>query len=548
MPRVTLLDTTGRDGAQTGGVDFSPQDKVALAAELDAFGIPYIELGWPGANDTDTIAFEKVAQRTLQQAKITAFGMTRRVGYSAANDPTLSQVLNTPADAYCLVGKTWLEHVHEALRTTREDNLQSIYDSLKRASNHGEVIFDAEHFFDGFKDDPLYALRTLKTVDEAGARWITLCDTNGGCFTDEIDEIVRKVVAAGIPAEKLGIHTHNDVEHAVANSMVAVNAGVHMVQGTLNGLGERCGNANLITLIGNFHKRGIDCGIDADRLQGLTKLSRFLDDLLDRPYNDAAPYVGERAFFHKSGLHVSALLKRPDLYEHFNPAAVGNQRIVPMSDQAGLSNLQFKLEKMGIPFDRSDQRLTALVAEIKKLEANGWAFDKADASFEILLRQRLGDFPRYFELDQIEARTTIDENGKGVMSHLPEATVKLWVNGERIIHTQEGNGPVNAMDNALRKALVGVYPWLNDMRLVDYKVRIPSSGAATGSITRVRIDSEGPIRGEMKRWTTIGVSPNIMKASLIAMFDAVRYGLHANGVVEKPSRPAEMRHLTVKVA
>ncbi len=534
-PRVTLYDTTLRDGAQTGGVDFSPEDKVALAAELDKFGIPYIELGWPGANDTDTLAFETV--KPFTQAKLTAFGMTRRVGFSAGNDPTLSGVLNTRADAYCLVGKTWLEHVTGALRTTPEDNLASIYESMKRAASHGEAVFDAEHFFDAYKQNPDYALQVLRAADEAGARWLTLCDTNGGCFTDEVERIVRDVVAAGIPAEKLGIHTHDDTGHAVANSMVAVNAGAHMVQGTLNGLGERCGNANLVTLIGNFAKRGVDCGVPQENLSGLRSLSHFLDDLLDRPYDDAAPYVGERAFFHKSGLHVSALLRRPDLYEHFNPAAVGNARIVPMSDQAGLANLQFKMEQMGLPFDKTDERLKQVVQDVKEMEANGWAFDKADASFELLLRQRLGYMPRFFELEQVDARTAIDENGKGVMSHLPEATVKLWVNGERKITTAEGNGPVNAIDNALREALVPSYPQLADMRLADYKVRILSSSAATGSVTRVSIVSEGHIKGQRQKWTTIGVSPNIMKASLVAMFDAVRFGLIANDVPEKVARP-----------
>ncbi len=543
-PRVTLYDTTLRDGAQTSGVDFSPEDKQAVAVELNLFGIPYIEAGWPGANDTDTQVFEDLKKtRKTRKSLVAAFGMTRRVGMSADNDPGLRTVVTAGADAICLVGKTWEPHIVTALGTTPEENLKSIHDSVALAAKHGEAIYDAEHFFDAYRHDRAYALQALKIAEQAGARWLTLCDTNGGAGVEDMADIVKDVIRSGIPGEKLGIHTHDDEGCAVANSRMAVNAGVHMVQGTLNGLGERCGNANLITLIPSFMKRGLDCGISQDQLRHLTRLSRFLDDLLDRPYNEAAPYVGKRAFTHKGGLHVSAIEKDPSLYEHFNPAAVGNTRIIPMSDQGGLANLRVRMGELGLDYDPKDARLKRLANEVKAREATGFSYDQADASFELLLRRRMTGFKPYFAVERAVATTTIHsaDNGEDMVD-VPEATMKIWVAGQRMIRTSEGNGPVNALDRALREALEPVYPQLKNIRLADYKVRIPKNNDATGAMTRVSIEHEAKFGDETKRWTTIGVSTNIMQASLTALTEGVEWYLFKQGVPAMEAQPEATRN------
>lgn len=544
---VVLFDTTLRDGAQTSGVDFSPADKTKLATLLDDFGIAYVEGGWPGANDTDNAFFANPP--AFAHSKLTAFGMTRRVGVSASNDPGLSLVLDSSAPVACLVGKTWDVHVTKALGTTLEANLESIRDSVARAKAcKSEVAYDLEHFFDAYKANKAYTLECLTAARDAGADWLVLCDTNGGTFPHEVAQIVREVVEAGFPGSMLGIHCHDDMDMAVANTLAAVREGATMVQGTLNGLGERAGNANLVTLIPVFAKMGIDCGVSPEKMTQLTKLSRALDDILDRPSDERAPFVGRRAFVHKGGLHGSAVAKDPTLYEHMPPETVGNERILPMSDQGGLANLEARLVDFGITYDRKDGRLREIISTIKELESQGYAYDQADASFELLVRQMLGTFPHYFYIENVDSRTVMQPLANEALrtrfkrlSNLPEATVKVVIGNERLITTCEGNGPVNAIDSALRKTLEQQYPVLSRMNLSDYKVRIPTNKEATGALTVVRIESTATLNGETVKWTTIGASTNIMEASTEALIDAYNWYLHKTGTPAVKPNPAMLR-------
>ncbi|WP_374443290.1 citramalate synthase [Stella sp.] len=519
--RVHLFDTTLRDGAQTQGVDFGVADKVAIARALDAAGIDYVEGGWPGANPTDEQFF--AAPPALARAKLVAFGMTRRPGRSVDNDPGLAAVLAGRSDAACLVGKAWDFHVDVALGIPRDENLQLIADSIRHAAQRkGEAMYDAEHFFDGYKANPDYAMACLEAAHGAGARWMVLCDTNGGTLPDEIEAIVREV-AKRIPGDRLGIHCHNDTENAVANSLAAVRAGARQVQGTLNGLGERCGNANLISLIPSLVlKMGMETGIDRDGLKRLTGLSRLLDERLNRAPNRHAAYVGDAAFAHKGGLHVSAVEKDPRTYEHVEPSLVGNRRHIIVSDQAGRSNVLARLRDAGIEIGAEDPKLSTLVDTVKRREFDGYAYDGAEASFELLARRALGTVPDFFRLDGFRV---IDErrwNARGDLVTLSEATIKVTVDGQRHMTVAEGNGPVNALDTALRKVLVPAFPALEAMRLVDYKVRILTPEDATKAVTRVMIESDHPA---LERWATVGVSTNVIDASYNALHDAITYCL-----------------------
>jgi 2-isopropylmalate synthase len=524
--RITIFDTTLRDGGQTQGVDFGAPDKAAIARELDALGVDYIEAGWPGANPTDDAIFAHPPR--LERARLVAFGMTRRSGRSADNDPGLAAVLNARAPVACLVGKTWDFHVDAALGVSLDENLAMIADSVAFAARRAEeAIFDAEHFFDGYKADAAYARACLEAALEAGARWVVLCDTNGGTLPHEIERIVAEVTAA-VPGERLGIHCHNDSDTAVASTLAAVRAGARQVQGTLNGLGERCGNANLVSVIPNLMlKLGFETGISADGLARLTHVSRLLDERLNRPHDRTQPFVGESAFAHKGGLHASAVSRDPRTYEHIVPEVVGNRRAVVVSDQAGRSNILHRFEELGIEIDRASPKLDRLVELVKEREAEGYAYDGAEASFELLARRSLATVPDYFDLTSFRVldEQRIDARGERVL--LSEATMKVVVDGEQIMTVAEGNGPVDALAKALHKALSGAFTALAEMRLVDYKVRILTPEAGTEAVTRVMIESED---GTGRRWSTVGVSTNVIAASYDALHDAITYHLfHAHG-------------------
>lgn len=523
--RLYLYDTTLRDGAQTRGVDFSTDDKAAIARALDDLGVDYIEGGWPGANPTDDRFFADPP--TLKKSRLSAFGMTRKAGRSADNDPALAATLNSGAPVFCLVGKTWDFHVRDMLNVSLEDNLESISVSLTAAAARGEVHFDAEHYFDGFKANREYALSCVTAAYRAGARWIVLCDTNGGTLSHEITDIVTET-ARHIPPDHLGIHTHDDTGNAVANSIAAVRAGCRLVQGTLNGLGERCGNANLISLIPTLMvKMGYDVGLSVEDLKKLKPLSRMLDERLCRAPAADAPYVGERAFAHKGGLHASAIMKNPESYEHINPDIVGGQRLIIVSDQAGKSNMLARLRDLGIPVQPDDPRLTTLVDLVKTREADGYAYDGAEASFEMLVRRMLKQVKPYFDLIRFSVKDDKYHDPQTGTTTESEASVKLAIGGEILHVVAEGNGPVNALDNALRKALVMRYPVLEDLRLVDYRVRILKPHDATAAMPRVLIES-GLYSRPDRTWSTIGVSTNIIEASFEALYDSYTYMLFTN--------------------
>ena len=519
--RVYLFDTTLRDGAQTQGVDFNVGDKQALAAALDRLGVDYIEGGWPGANPTDDAFFGSTPR--FSRAKFVAFGMTRRPGRSAANDPGLAALLNAKTHAVCMVGKSWDFHVDVALGIPRAENVAMIAESVAHAKERAaEVMFDAEHFFDGYKANPAYALECAEAAYKAGARWVVLCDTNGGTLPHEIERIVGAVTAK-IPGSHLGIHCHNDTENAVANSLAAVRAGARQVQGTLNGLGERCGNANLVSLIPSLMlKTDFKTGLDENDLKQLTHLSRLLDERLNRAPSRSAAYVGESAFAHKGGLHVSAVEKDPKTYEHIEPTVVGNRRHIVVSDQSGRSNILARFREIGLEVDPDDPKVAALVETVKLREYDGYAYDGAEASFELLARRGLGSVPDYFKLARFRVMDERRWNVRGDLITESEATVTLDVHGEHLMTVATGNGPVNALDTALRKALTPLYPGLADMRLVDFKVRILTPQAGTEAITRVMIESAD---GTGERWSTVGVSANIIDASYEALNDALTWKL-----------------------
>jgi 2-isopropylmalate synthase len=524
--RLYLFDTTLRDGAQTNGVDFTLADKLAIAGMLDDLGIDYVEGGYPGANPADTELFG--TDRKLH-TKFTAFGMTRRPGRSASNDPGLAALLEAKADAICFVAKAWDYHVKVALETTDEENLASIRDSVKAAQAKGrEVLLDCEHFFDGYKANPKYALACAKAAYDEGARWVVLCDTNGGTLPHEVEKIVGEVCKV-IPGGHVGIHAHNDTEQAVANSFAALRAGARQIQGTLNGLGERCGNANLVSIIPTLKlkpefSKAFETGVSDAALKKLAHVSRALDERLNRCSNRHAPYVGESAFATKAGIHASAIMKDPATYEHTAPEGVGNKRKVLVSEQAGKSNILTELERIGIKADKDDPRVGRLLEIVKERETLGYAYEAADASFELLARRTLGTVPDYFNVTQFDVNVEQRNNAKGERVTVTMAVVKVKVGDDAMISAAEGNGPVNALDLALRKDLGQYQRYIEGIALTDYRVRILNSGSE--AVTRVLIESEDE-NGE--RWTTIGVSANIIDASFQALMDSIIYKLVKSG-------------------
>ncbi|TAG23806.1 MAG: citramalate synthase [Rhodobacterales bacterium] len=528
--RLYLFDTTLRDGQQTQGVQFSTAEKVQIARALDALGVDHIEGGWPGANPTDSDFF---AAPPHTRATLTAFGMTRRVGRSAENDDTLAAVLNAGTPAVCIVGKTHDFQVTTALGVTLDENREAIASSLRHLVAKGrEALFDAEHFFDGYRSNPGYALSCLKAALDAGARWIVLCDTNGGTLPAEVGRITGEVIAAGIPGDRLGIHCHDDTGNAVANSLAAIDAGARQIQGTLNGLGERCGNANLTTLIPTLllkepYASRYQTGVTDAALAGLLKTSRMLDDILNRVPLRSAPYIGASAFAHKAGLHASAILKDPTTYEHIDPARVGNERVIPMSNQAGQSNLRARLEAAGIKIDPKDPRLGRIIEIVKEREDQGYAYDSAQASFELVARRELGLCPDFFEVKRYRVTVERRKNKYDRMVSLSEAVVVVKIGDRKNMSVSDSmdedghdRGPVNALAKALGKDLGPYQACIDDMKLVDFKVRITNGG--TEAVTRVIIDSED---GQGRRWSTVGVSANIVDASFEALLDAIVWKL-----------------------
>ena len=524
--RLYLFDTTLRDGAQTNGVDFTLGDKLTIAKMLDDLGIDYVEGGYPGANPTDTQLFAE--DRNLG-ATFTAFGMTRRPGRSTSNDPGLAALLEAKADAICFVAKSWDYHVRVALETTPEENLASIRDSVGAAVATGrEVLLDCEHFFDGYKANPQFALACAKAAYDQGARWIVLCDTNGGALPHEVETVVGEVIKL-IPGDHVGIHAHNDTEQAVANSLAAVRAGARQIQGTLNGLGERCGNANLVSIIPTLKLKPefadrFEIGVSDAQLKSLAHVSHTLDEMLNRAPNRHAPYVGESAFATKAGIHASAIMKDPATYEHVSPDHVGNRRKLLVSDQAGRSNVLAELERIGLKVDKDDARIMQLLDVVKEREAIGYAYEAADASFELLARRVLGKVPNYFDVEKFDVNIEQRDNAVGQRVTVSLAVVKVKVDGETLISAAEGIGPVNALDLALRKDLGKYQGYINGLELTDYRVRILNGG--TEAVTRVLIESQDE-SGE--RWTTVGVSPNIIDASFQALMDSIVYKLVRSG-------------------
>jgi 2-isopropylmalate synthase len=521
--KIYLYDTTLRDGTQSETVSLSVMDKIVITQKLDQFGIHYVEGGYPGSNPKDKEFFEKGKRLRLKTAKLCAFGMTRRVGKKVGEDPNMKALLSAETPVITVVGKSWDFHVTEALRTTLDENLKAIretMDYLKKRTE--EVFFDAEHFFDGYKRNPKYAMKTLAAAVDGGADWLVLCDTNGGSLPSEIAIIVREVrKATRIP---LGIHTHNDSEMAVANTLVAVENGATQVQGTINGYGERCGNANLCSIIPNLAlKMGCEV-IPPGQLEELTGLSRYVAEVANLGHWLHQPFVGSAAFAHKGGMHVSAIRRHPGTYEHIEPGTIGNRRRVLISDLSGRSNILSKFQEKGIQFKPGDPAAEGILEQIKDLEHKGYQFEAAEGSFEILVRRAMGTHVPFFELKGFRV---IDEKRSEGEEPIAEATIMVQVDGT-VEHTAAlGNGPVNAMDNAIRKALEKFYPELSEVELLDYKVRVISSGG-TGSSVRVLIRS-----GDKEtEWGTVGVSHNIIEASWQALVDSIRYKLwRSRGII-----------------
>jgi len=529
--RLYIYDTTLRDGAQTQGVDFSVADKRLIAEMLDRLGVDYIEGGWPGANPTDTEFFASPPR--CARAKLTAFGMTKRAGRSAANDPGLAPLLKSNAPALCVVGKSWDYQVETALGVTLEENLDAIGDTITAIVAAGkEAMLDAEHFFDGYKARRDYALACLHAALDAGARWVVLCDTNGGTLPNEVEEIVR-AVAQTAPGERLGVHAHNDTGNAVANSLAAIRGGVRQVQGTLNGLGERCGNANLTTLIPTLALKpafadAFETTIAPEALAQLTAVSHQFDDLLNRTPDAHAPYVGASAFAHKGGLHVSAIRKDPRTYEHVPPETVGNARRILVSDQSGRATILSHLERLGLVENPKDPAVLELLDLVKEREAMGYAYDSAEASFELLARSRLTDMPRFFHVESFRVAVERRYNAVGDRVTVAEATVKVTTDGRTTLTAAEGDGPVHALDQALRGSLTAYADALADFRLENFKVRILNTG--TEAVTRALIEG---IDSHGAGWFTVGVSSNIIDASFQALVDSIRFKLLKSGVASK---------------
>ena len=514
--RIALYDTTLRDGTQGAGITLSAQDKLRIAERLDEFGVDYIEGGWPGSNPKDLEFFAQANRRSWRHARITAFGSTRRAGIAAEEDENLRMMLAAGTPAAAVFGKTWDLHVREALRTTLDENLKMIEDSVRYLKRRGiEVVYDAEHFFDGWKANPEYALATLAAARSGGADVIVLCDTNGGCLPFEVRAGVEAARGTGIGP--LGIHTHNDGEVGVANALVAVRAGAVHVQGTINGIGERCGNANLVSLIPNLQlKLGYDCVPEAS-LRRLGELARFVSELTNMAPNEYQPFVGKNAFAHKGGVHVSAVMAHPPTYEHIPPETVGNERRVVVSDLSGRANVLYKAAEMGLDLSKDRPEVREILAQLKQLEHAGFQFEGAEASFELLVRRTMGQLRPAFTLKGLRVMVEKGPHGEAVA----EASIRVAVDGQEEHTAAEGNGPVHALDRALRKALERFYPEIGKVRLVDYKVRVLNADAATAAKVRVLIQSTDGVR----TWGTVGVSENVVEASWQALVDSLEYVL-----------------------
>lgn len=514
---VKVFDTTLRDGTQAENVSLSAEDKLHIAQKLDEFGIDYIEGGWPGSNPKDMQFFELAKKSAFNHAKIVAFGSTKRAKYTVEEDPNIRALLNAETPAISLFGKTWLLHVEKALKISPEKNLELIRESVKfLKENDKEVIYDAEHFFDGFKDNQKYALDTLKTAEDAGADVICLCDTNGGTLPSEITDIVQQVQQnISIP---LGIHAHNDSGLAVANSIAAVQAGATQVQGTINGYGERCGNANLCEVIPNLQlKAGFTC-IPDEKMRMVTTVSRYVSEIANLAHSNMLPFTGKSAFAHKGGVHVSAVMKDSASYEHITPETVGNKRRVLISDLSGQSNIKYKAKELNIDLDAHNKNISEIVQTLKEKENQGYQYEAAEGSLKLLIKKISKEYQEFFTLKGFRILIEKDENGE-VRS---EATVRMDVDGEFEHSAAEGNGPVNALDMALRKALTKFYPKIKKMKLSDYKVRVLNANAATGAKVRVLIDSTNTAGS----WGTVGVSENIIEASWEALTESISYYLH----------------------
>ncbi len=511
---LCIFDTTLRDGTQGEGISLTAEDKVKIALKLDALGVHYIEGGNPGSNSKDIEFFRRVREMKLQ-AKLTAFGSTRRKNSVCEQDINLKHLTESGARAATLVGKTWDFHVHTALQTTLDENLAMIYESLAYVKHSGmEALFDAEHFFDGYKANPDYALSALAKAKDAGAAWIILCDTNGGTLPSEISEIVSRVVS--VIDAPIGIHTHNDCELAVANTLAAISAGARQVQGTINGYGERCGNANLCSIMPTLQlKMGYSCVSD-EQLKSLTSVARYVSEIANVHMPVNQPYVGNAAFAHKGGIHVSAIMKDSKTYEHIEPLLVGNKQRVLVSELAGQSNILSKAQEMGLDVNPESMKSREVIDRIKELEHQGYQFEGADASLELLLRDAYGDAVQIFTVDSF--KITVEKSAGGMTS---EAIVKINVAGEQVYTVAEGNGPVNALDNALRKALVQFFPGIRDIHLSDYKVRVLDEKDATAAKVRVLDESTN----FKDTWSTVGVSSNVIEASWEALVDSIRYSL-----------------------
>jgi 2-isopropylmalate synthase len=513
---VKIFDTTLRDGTQGEGVSLSVEDKLKIAQKLDALGVTYIEGGWPGSNNKDIEFFIRVKELELSHAKVTAFGSTRRKDTLAAQDANLNRILEVGVSVATIFGKSWDFHVHTAIQTTLEENLAMIYDSVHYLKQNGlEVIYDAEHFFDGYKNNPEYALATIRKAEEAGADWVVLCDTNGGTLPHEISEIVS-VVRQNLKTP-IGIHAHNDCELGVANSLAAVMAGATQVQGTINGYGERCGNANLVSIIPNLQLKLKYQVISEEQIATLTSVARYVSEIANMHMPVNQPYVGAAAFAHKGGIHVSAILRDSSTYEHLKPELVGNKQRVLVSELAGQSNLVFKAQELGLDFDTSNHQTKQLIEQIKEMEHQGYQFEGADATLELLIRNAYGQLEEIFTLESFKIMVAKNLN-QPVMS---EAIVKIKVHGKTCYNAAEGNGPVNALDNALRKSLLAYYPGIQNVHLSDYKVRVLDEKDATAGKVRVLIESSD----FQNTWSTVGVSENIIEASWQALADSIRYAL-----------------------
>jgi len=539
MPQqVTIFDTTLRDGTQGEGVSLTVEDKLKIAAKLDDLGIHYIEGGWPGSNGKDIEFFKRVTSLSLKHAKVTAFGSTRRKGVRPEEDANLRAILDSGVKVATIFGKSWDFQVTTALQTTLEENEAMIYDSVRYLKEQGlEVIYDAEHFFDGYKNNPEYALASIRRAEAAGADWIVLCDTNGGSLPGEISAIVEAVAAA--VKTPVGIHAHNDCELGVANSLAAVQAGARQVQGTFNGVGERCGNANLVSIIPNLQlKLGYRVVTD-EQLRTLTSTARYVSEIANVSMPVNQPYVGSAAFAHKGGIHVSAVLRHSKTYEHIEPELVGNRQRVLVSELAGQSNLVFKAQELNLDFDLENESTKRLIQTIKDLEHRGYQFEGADASLELLIRKAYDKQENVFTIESF--KLLVEKSGDNPVAS--EAIVKVKVHGETVYTAAEGNGPVNALDNALRKALETYYPDIRDIHLTDYKVRVINDEDATAAKVRVLIESSD----FNESWSTVGVSENVIEASWEAILDSIRYALIGRTVVldnreEKPERVGIVNH------